>query len=82
MRKKKFDKYKTKTAKYKIGDVVRTSIQKSGFSRGYAPQFNDEKFVIIDVTKHLPIPLYSLRSVNKNDDIDGKYYQSEIFKVK
>ena len=40
MHMKKFQKYKKHRPKYKIGQKVRVSIQKTKFSRGYMPHFS------------------------------------------
>ena len=81
---KKYAKFTKKPSKYKIGQTVRVSIQKSKFGqRGYFPQFSNEKFLIVDISEKLPIPLYILKSIDNEEDgpIEGKFYESEIFPV-
>ena len=82
MHEKKFQRFKRKNTKYKIGQKVRISIQKKKFSRGYDKQFQKEKFVITDINRNLPIPLYVLKSIDLNEDvIKGKFYENEIYPI-
>ena len=41
----------------------------------------DERFVITEILEQLPYPLYILKSIDtpESDEIDGKFYESEIF---
>lgn len=83
MHEKKFKKFKKKKAKYKIGQKVKTSIQKGKFFRGYEKQFKDETFVITDISQNLPVPLYVLKSNDLDDEdvIQGKFYENEIYPI-
>ena len=83
MHENKFNKYKKQVPKYKIGEKVRVSKQKHKFSRGYGHQFQNEFFYIHDIKRHLPKPLYILKSAEKENEIlEGAFYQSEIFPVR
>ena len=74
-----YNKWKKRKPKYKVGTKVRISKQKNKFSRGYEKTFQSEIFQIVNVHTRLPIPLYTLKSLERNDMLEGKFYESEIF---
>ena len=68
------------TPKYKVGDIVRISKNKSIFSKGYHPNYTTEKFRILEVN-HTNPPHYKIEDL-KHEEILGKMYEPEISKVK
>ena len=84
MHAEKFSKFRDKKKpKYKIGQLVRISIKKNKFSRGYGPQFTNGTFIIENILSHLPRPLYILKSADLNEEaLSGKFYEHEIFAIK
>lgn len=58
--------------------VVRIQSFPSKFKRGYKKQATEEKFKIIDVKSHQPVPMYKLKSMDRNDVIAGNFYKNEL----
>lgn len=65
--------------KYKVGDIVRISINKGKFAKGYRANYTTEKFRVIEVHKTNP-PYYKIEDLN-HEEILGKFYQPEVSKV-
>ena len=67
--------------KFAVGDIVRVktlSKKISPTNRSYAHQFTKEFFTVTRINRTLPIPLYYIRSMDTNDDIDGGFYAEEL----
>jgi hypothetical protein len=63
---------KRKKPKYSVGTrVLVKSLPSNRFHRGYDRSFNDEQFEIVDVKTNMPIPMYILKSLDKDDIIEG-----------
>jgi hypothetical protein len=73
---------KNKSSYYKIGDIVRVRILKDKFRRGYDEQFSRELFKIVKIHNRMPIKMFELQSCDKHDIIQGKFYSSELSKVR
>lgn len=71
---------KRKDAKFKLGDFVRISMERSKFKRSYDQTAVYEVFKIISVNKDLPVERYTLQDESK-EVIDGHFTASEIVKV-
>ena len=69
---------KSKSPKYKIGDIVRISRYKNVFAKGYRPNFSEELFIIDIVNKGKP-PTYILKDLN-GAKIQGQFYEQELAK--
>ena len=69
-----------RTPKFKIGDRVRIAKQDLPFKKGYKQSFTDELFRITSVKTFSP-PTYSLADA-EGEDIQGKFYEPELTKVK
>lgn len=69
---------KRQEPKFSLGQTVKISIQKDKMSRGYKETTKDELFKIIDINKRLPIPMYTLQSLNDKEIIEGGFYANEI----
>lgn len=70
-----------KKPKFKVGDVVRVKTDPHKVSqnrRAYAEQFGGEYFTICRINRTLPIPMYYLRSMNTDDEIEGAFYAEEL----
>lgn len=78
----KYSKVKRTQPIYKIGDIVRISINKGKFGRGYHHYFKQEKFKITSIDTHLDIPTYELTSIDNKDTLIGNFYSNEITKTK
>lgn len=72
---------KRRKPKFKVGDVVRIEVERTVFRRGYRQLFKPELFVIDEVNARLPIPVYKLWSLEKDDNIEGSFYSNELNKV-
>lgn len=68
-------------ARFKIGDTVRIRRELTVFLRGYHERFKRELFTIIAVERRMPIPAYTLKSLDKDDVISGLFYNNELQKV-
>jgi hypothetical protein len=62
---------KRKLPKYQVGQIVLVKKLPTKFDRGYEQTFNKEQFEIVEVRTRMPIPMYILKSLNKNDIIEG-----------
>ena len=70
-----------RSPKYKVGDVVRVKTDPHKISqnrRAYAEQYGGEFFTISRINRTLPIPMYYLRSMNTDDEIEGAFYAQEL----
>lgn len=67
-------------AKYKVGDTVRISNQKTAFEKGYTRNWSTEIFDIIKVKITNPVT-YLLKDY-RNHPITGAFYEEEILKTK
>ena len=57
--------------KFKIGDIVRKSIYKNTFAKGYVPNWSEEAFMIKKVKN--TVPLTYVISDLKGEEIVGKF---------
>ena len=71
---------KVKTAKYKVGDLVRTTYVKKVFDKGYKPKWSQEIYRIVKIAKTNPVT-YIIEDLLK-EKIKGKMYEQEIQKTK
>ncbi len=85
---RKNEKIKIETPKYEIDQLVRISLNKGAFHRGYKEQSVQEIFNIYKVKTTLPKPIYYLETFNKKEKIIGGFYahdltpvNSDIFKI-
>lgn len=67
-------------AKFKVGDVVRISKQRTVFEKGYTPNWTTELFKIAKVQITNPVT-YLLQDMN-DQPIKGGFYEQEIQKAK
>jgi len=67
--------------KYKVGDLVRISINKAAFAKGYEGGWSKEIFLIIRVSTHQQPPVYFLRDL-QGEDIDGIFYEEELTRIR
>lgn len=83
--KKRFNEIQNKAANmkstYEIGDTVRIKTEKTKFSRGYHEQFSREYFRIVEVNIHMPIPTYTVKSLDTEEIISGSFYKEELQRV-
>lgn len=75
------EKIKVRPVKFAVGDLVRLSLSKSKFSRGYNIQSTNEIFRIYKITKKLRIPMYILENYKGDEIIKGSFYDNELTKV-
>lgn len=76
----KFYSHTGRNEKYKIGDVVRISNEKSLFEKGYTPRWSTELFKVVKVQFTSPTT-YLLEDM-KGNIISGGFYEHEIHKTK
>lgn len=67
------------TSSLRPGDIVRISVEKLPFRKGYLPQWSEELFV---VKKRIDrrVPVYVLEDFNE-EEIQGTFYEWEVQKV-
>jgi hypothetical protein len=74
---------KRKKPKYSVGTrVLVKNLPENRFHRGYHQSFRLEQFEIVEVNTRMPIPMYKLKSLNKNDVIEGGFYAEELQEIK
>ena len=81
----RFAKIKRKSPKFSVGNMVRIKSDSKAIHpdrRAYAQQFRGEYFLIDQVNDTLPIPLYYLKSMDRQDLIDGGFYAEELQRVR
>ena len=79
---KKGQKVKLKPFKFKIGDTVRVSFNKTKFSREYDQKWSDQLYLIGKRFRRDGIPVYKLMNFNGQEEVDGTFYQEELQKVR
>lgn len=67
-----------KPPKYKVGQKVLIKSLRTTFQRGYQQTFLKEHFEIIKIETTMPIPMYTIRSLNTGDVITGAFYAEEL----
>lgn len=67
---------RAKKPKYKVGDTVRTKINKKAFAKGYEQNFSDEVYIINEIINSKPIT-YQVKNSN-NQIISGRFYEQEL----
>ena len=72
------DEHNEKDSKFKIGDRVRISKFKNIFSKGYAPNWSSEIFIVDKVNDTIPC-MYNLKDLN-DEEIIGSFYDKELQK--
>lgn len=75
------DKIKREKPKYSINQLVRISLHKGVFHRGYKEQSSYEVFRIYKIKQTLPKPLYLLESFDRKEKLKGGFYAHEITPV-
>ena len=75
-------KFKKRKPKYEKNMLVRIKSERNTFHKGYRPSFNNEIFKIVKVKLNLPIPLYTLASLDDQEVLIGNFYQFQITPVK
>lgn len=76
---------KRKKARFSVGDRVRVKTLARGVSsarRSYLQQFHGEQYTVYEVNTRMPIPMYKLRSLDAEDEIQGGFYANELSRVK
>ena len=68
-----------KDPKFKVGDRVRISKYKNVFTKGYAPNWSEEVFVIKKVKNTVPW-IYVINDLN-GEEIIGIFYEKELQKT-
>src|SRR6266481_952015 len=70
-----------KIPKFKVGDVVRLSITKGVFEKGYVGTFSEGYYVIYKV-KNLTYPFtYKLKEFDTRNHINGVFYEQNLQKI-
>jgi hypothetical protein len=76
---------KRKKPTLRKNDIVRiktSSTRPSSSSRAYAEQFHTQQYKIIRVNTRMPIPTYTIQSVDSEELITGDFYANELTIVK
>ena len=74
------DEHNEKDSKFKVGDRVRMSRYKNIFSKGYAPNWSSEIFIVDKINDTVPYT-YNLKDLN-DEEIIGSFYDKELQKTK
>lgn len=69
-----------KSDSLKVGDVVRTSIEKGVFDKGYNNVNTEELFKIRLVNRQQPVTTYLLEDLD-GEAVEGQYYKEELVKT-
>lgn len=69
---------KKKTATYDIRDTVRIHKDSGKLARGYKANFSEEVFLIHDIHRLLPRPLYILSDITGQEVIRGRFREEEL----
>ena len=72
------DEHNEKDSRFKVGDIVRISKFKNIFTKGYAPNWNSEIFIVDKVNDTIPY-MYNLKDLN-DEEIIGSFYDRELQK--
>lgn len=65
--------------KFKRGDIVRISLSRHPFGKGYKKVWSDELFAIDEVKLYSPFPMYKIReTTGEGDIIEGLFYDREL----
>lgn len=67
--------------KFQVGDRVRIKTYGEGINttrRAYLQQFKGELFNITQVNNLLPVPMYKIKSMDTEEDIQGGFYSNEL----
>ena len=64
--------------KFQVGDKVRIYLEQKKFDRSYHQKFSLELFKIVEILHRMPVPTYTLQSLNNNDIIIGGFYANEL----
>jgi transposase InsO family protein len=81
----RYAKVKKKKLKFRVGEVVRIKLESkvlSPQSRAYKPQFKGEYFIIREINRRLPVPIYYLKAMNDDEEINGGFYSNELTRVR
>lgn len=76
-----YNRGKKRSPKLKIGDIVRIQKLRGRFARGYKPRQVTELFKIVGINTRMTMPMYLLKSIEKNDLILGGFYESQLTKI-
>ena len=71
---------KPKKKKFEIGDIVILSKKRKQFSKGYLPNWSDEKFMIIDNINTNPI-VWRIMDISSQEILKPKFYSHELQKI-
>ena len=74
------DEHNEKDSKFKVGDRVRISRYKNIFTKGYAPNWSSEIFIVDKINDTVPYT-YNLKDLN-DEEIIGIFYDRELHKTK
>ena len=78
-----FSPYNPVKLEHKVGSYVRKAVEKKIFSKGYTPNWSDEKFIISNIILRNPIT-YKIRSIEENKKsfiLEKQFYSQELQKV-
>ena len=73
------DEHNEKDSRFKVGDRVRISRFKNIFTKGYAPNWSKEIFIVDKVNDTVPYT-YNLKALN-DEEIIGSFYDRELQKT-
>lgn len=70
----------TRKIKFKVGDYVRISREKKKFEKAQTWNWSEEIFKVSKVISQIQ-PLYKLVEIDKEEEIEGNFYEWELSKV-
>jgi transposase InsO family protein len=71
---------KEQPPKFNKGDFVKVAKTKLLFEKGYTSNYSKETFIVKEISKLVPVPMYRLADSQEND-IEGQFHGSELIKV-
>lgn len=70
--------WKRKNPKLKVNDIVRISLPKNKFARGYNPSFSNELYYVSKVNSHMPNPTFIVNRLTDRAELLGTYSSDEL----
>ena len=64
----------------RVGDVVRVSIPKTRFTRGYAEQYYRQLFIVVNVNESTPVTTYQVKNADTNVLLNENLYAGNLTK--
>ena len=75
----KIEKKRRKTAKFRIGDIVRVRLlDLHRFRRGFHHQFSSDYFQVVEIKNRMSIHMYVVKSLNTKEILKRRFYAGQL----